>query len=109
LSEWNSPNNEEAYRDWWTVRPCVRPLPLHRLFSVQTQTRPGTLTKSKFWCLIGHSVLAMTTSQNNEPCPLDVLITQPKPSGLTAPSVVRMKLFTLDHRLILKKLEPGPK
>lgn len=52
---------------------------------------------------IGHSVLAMVTSRGQTPWPLDVPITDGGSAGLTAPSVVRMKLFTLDHRLILRR------
>ncbi|HET8551809.1 MAG TPA: type II toxin-antitoxin system PemK/MazF family toxin [Gammaproteobacteria bacterium] len=52
---------------------------------------------------IGHSVLAMITSQHNAAWPLDVSITGKRAAGLAAPSVVRMKLFTLDHRLILRR------
>ena len=54
--------------------------------------------------LIGHSVLAMITSQKNSPWPLDVPVKDREISGLPAPSVVRMKIFTLDNRLILKKI-----
>jgi mRNA interferase MazF len=46
----------------------------------------------------------MITSQKNDPWPLDCAIHNQKQSGLTAPSVVRMKLFTLDDRLILRKI-----
>jgi mRNA interferase MazF len=46
----------------------------------------------------------MITSHKNEPWPLDCVIQDKKPSGLTAPSVVRMKLFTLDNRFILRKI-----
>jgi len=52
---------------------------------------------------IGHSVLAMITSQKNAPWPLDTPITDGASTGLPAASIVRMKLFTLDHRLILRK------
>jgi len=51
-----------------------------------------------------HSVLAMITSQKNSPWPLDCAIKNRKSSGLPAPSVVRMKLFTLDNRFILNKI-----
>lgn len=51
----------------------------------------------------GHSVLAMITSQGGSSWPLDVPISDQSAAGLPAPSLVRMKLFTLDHRLILKK------
>lgn len=51
----------------------------------------------------GHSVLAMITSSVNEGWPLDVRITDLPSAGLSSPSVVRMKLFTLDHQLIERK------
>ena len=51
----------------------------------------------------GHVVLAMITSAKNAPWPLDVPITDREAAGLTAESVVRMKLFTLDARLVLRK------
>ena len=51
---------------------------------------------------IGHGVLAMITSAANPPWPLDVAIDDLDAAGLPAPSVVRMKLFTLDFRLILR-------
>lgn len=49
-------------------------------------------------------VMAMITSEKNSPWPLDVKIGSIKKAGLPAPSIVRMKLFTLDSRLIVKKL-----
>ena len=52
----------------------------------------------------GHVVLAMITSQKNPEWPLDTPITGNRQAGLTAPSKVRMKLFTLDHRLVIKKI-----
>lgn len=52
----------------------------------------------------GHSVLAMITSQVNAPWPLDCPITDLKGAGLPAASVVRFKLFTLDHRLVRGEL-----
>lgn len=52
----------------------------------------------------GHSVLAMITSAANASWPLDIKITNLDAAGLTAASVVRMKLFTLDHQLILRKI-----
>jgi mRNA interferase MazF len=52
----------------------------------------------------GHAVLAMITSQKNPDWPLDTTIASIRRTGLTAPSKVRMKLFTLDSRLIVKKI-----
>lgn len=74
--------------------------------SAQTKRRPAlVLSQSKnFNSKIEHSVLAMITSQKNEPWPLDCPIKDKKQSGLTAPSVIRMKLFTLDNRFIIRKI-----
>lgn len=49
-------------------------------------------------------VLAMITSSKNPEWPLDTKIGSIQKAGLPAPSKVRMKLFTLDSRLILKKI-----
>ena len=57
--------------------------------------------KAKFGALIEHSVLAMIASQKNEPWHLDVTFKHKIESGLTTPPIVRMKLFTLENRLIL--------
>ena len=51
----------------------------------------------------GSSVMAMITSADNAPWPLDSHISDIKSAGLSADSVVRMKLFTLDHQLVLRK------
>lgn len=52
----------------------------------------------------GHSVLAMITSAGHAAWPLDVAIADDTAAGLTAASLVRMKLFTLDNRFILRRL-----
>jgi mRNA interferase MazF len=50
----------------------------------------------------GHSVVAMITSAGNPSWPLDVPIGDLGAAGLPQPSVARMKLFTLDDRLVLR-------
>jgi len=50
--------------------------------------------------LAGLSVLVMITSATHSPWPLDVSITDLASAGLPAPAIVRMKLFTLDDRLV---------
>ena len=74
--------------------------------SSRAKRRPALVLSQKtdFNTIIEHSVLSMITSQKNEPWPLDVPIKNKKQSGLTAPSVVRMKLFTLDNRFIIRKI-----
>ena len=47
-------------------------------------------------------MLAMITSAKNPAWPLDVTIDATR-AGLHAPSKVRMKLFTLENRLILHR------
>jgi mRNA interferase MazF len=48
--------------------------------------------------------MAMITTATHRPWPLDVSIVDLAMAGLPAPSIIRIKLFTLDHRLVLKKL-----
>lgn len=52
----------------------------------------------------GHSVMAMITAQDNSPWPLDCPLIDLAAAGLPAPSKVRFKLFTLDHRLVRGEL-----
>ncbi|MEP6657662.1 MAG: type II toxin-antitoxin system PemK/MazF family toxin [Betaproteobacteria bacterium] len=52
----------------------------------------------------GHSVMAMITSAGHAPWPLDVPIGDLEAAGLPAPSILRFKVFTLDHRLVRGKL-----
>lgn len=53
--------------------------------------------------IAGHSVMAMITSTDNASWVLDTPIMDLKSAGLPVPSVVRMKLFTLDHRFVLRR------
>ena len=52
----------------------------------------------------GHSVMAMITSAGHAPWPLDVRIGALDAAGLPVASILRLKLFTLDHRLVRGKL-----
>ena len=52
---------------------------------------------------VGHLVLAMITSARNSDWPLDVAIGDLDSAGLPSASVVRMKLFTLDDQLVIRK------
>jgi mRNA interferase MazF len=52
---------------------------------------------------VGQSVMVMITSASNSDWPLDVDIKNLDLAGLPSSSVVRMKLFTLDDRLIIRK------
>ncbi len=52
---------------------------------------------------VSQSVLAMITSARNSDWPLDVAIEDLDSAGLPSASVVRMKLFTLDDQLVIRK------
>ncbi len=68
-----------------------------------SKRRPALAISSEtFSADSGHTVLAMITSADNAAWPMDVPI-HAESAGLRAPSKVRMKLFTLDNRLILRK------
>lgn len=71
-----------------------------------TKNRPALVLSNAagFNTPAGHSVMAMITSQSNAPWPLDCPIVDLKAAGLPAPSLVRFKLFTLDHRLVRGEL-----
>jgi mRNA interferase MazF len=70
-----------------------------------TKRRPALVLseRSEFNASIGHAVLAMITSASHSDWPLDVPLSDLYAAGLKSASVVRMKLFTLDERLILRK------
>ena len=53
--------------------------------------------------IVGQSVLAMITSAAHSRWPLDVPLTDLSAAGLPAPSIVRMKLFTLDDGLVERR------
>lgn len=67
-----------------------------------SKNRPALVLSgaASFNTLAGHSVMAMITSQGNAPWPLDCPLADLAAAGLPAPSLVRFKLFTLDHRLV---------
>lgn len=70
-----------------------------------TKRRPALVLSDagNFNKQVGQSVLAMITSAKNSSWPLDVEIEDLDSAGLPSASVVRMKLFTLDDRLVIRK------
>ena len=50
------------------------------------------------------SVMAMITTASHSPWALDVPLKDLKSAGLKAKSIIRMKLFTLDDALVIKKI-----
>jgi len=70
-----------------------------------TRRRPALVLSSSecFNRPTGHVVLAMITSARNSTWPLDTKIQDLDTAGLPSISIVRMKLFTLDERLIIRQ------
>ncbi len=69
-----------------------------------SKRRPAlALSSESFNDESGHTLLAMITSAENPPWPMDMRIDAAS-AGLRSPSKVRMKVFTLDNRLILHKV-----
>jgi mRNA interferase MazF len=67
--------------------------------------RPALVLSSKmFNAEIRHSVMAMITTASHSEWPLDIAIENLKDAGLKTPSIMRMKLFTIDHTLILRHI-----
>ncbi len=66
--------------------------------------RPAlVLTSSAFNQKAAHSVMAMITSAGQSSWPGDHFIKDLEVAGLPAECVVRLKLFTLDHRVVIRK------
>ena len=69
-----------------------------------TRRRPALVLSGKPFNRNGHSVLAMITSASHHPWPGDTPIGNVAPAGLTARSLVRLKVFTLDNRFIARRI-----
>ena len=67
-----------------------------------TKNRPALIISdgAHFNRSAGHSVMAMITSARHASWPLDCVVTDLAAAGLPAASVIRWKLFTLDHLLV---------
>ena len=66
--------------------------------------RPAlVLSAAPFQARSGHLVCAMITSRENRGWPLDVELTDLRAAGLHHASVVRMKLFTLYERFVVRQ------
>ena len=66
--------------------------------------RPALVISKRVFNENGHTLLAMITTRSHRPWPGDTRIADPEATGLHLPCIVRMKAFTLDNRLIVKKI-----
>ena len=66
--------------------------------------RPALVLSTAGWNrAAGHVVAAMITSAGQSDWPLDVPVTDLATAGLAAPCRVRMKLFTLEANLVVRR------
>lgn len=69
-----------------------------------TKRRPAlVLSNAAFNTATGHIIAAMITSAKQSAWDSDVAITDLAAAGLAVPCVVRMKLFTLEAGLVLRR------
>lgn len=68
-----------------------------------TKRRPALVLSRRPFNEAGSSILSMITTKAHAPWPGDVAIDHLDDAGLHRPCIVRLKLFTLDNRLILRR------
>jgi mRNA interferase MazF len=90
-------DSELVLTSWQVVRV---PFPFTDRQAVKNRPALVLSDASAFNAPAGHAVMAMITSTENAPWPLDCPILDLAMAGLPAPSKVRFKLFTLDQRLV---------
>jgi mRNA interferase MazF len=66
--------------------------------------RPALILSRPIFNKAGHSVLAMITTRARKPWPADVEVANLEQAGLHIPCIVRLKMFTLDNRLLIKRI-----
>lgn len=70
-----------------------------------TKVRPAlVLSNAEFNQSVGKTIFAMITSSTRVNWLHDAVVTDLSMAGLTVPSRVRMKIFTIDNGFILKRL-----
>lgn len=65
--------------------------------------RPALALSGREFNRAGHTILAMITTREHHPWPGDTALQDPQAAGLPAQCLVRLKLFTLDNRIILHR------
>lgn len=83
--------------------PAVVPFPF--VDSARIKPRPVLVLSNRgFNRANGHTVLAMVTRATHTRWPSDHQIEELGPTGLRDPSVVRWKVFTLDNRILQRRI-----
>jgi mRNA interferase MazF len=70
----------------------------------ESRRRPALVLSTRTFNKEGHTMLAMITTSSHAPWPGDVAISKQAAAGLKADCRVRLKLFTLDNRLIVRRI-----
>jgi len=70
----------------------------------KTKRRPALVLSNRAFNESNHTILAMITTKIEPPWPGDTPIADYEAAGLRLPCIVRLKLFTLDNRLILNRI-----
>ena len=65
--------------------------------------RPALVLSMKAFNANGHTVLAMITTKSHSPWPGDTSVENLSIAGLHVSCIVRLKVFTLDNRLIIRR------
>ena len=69
-----------------------------------SKRRPAVALSNRQFNESGKTVLAMITSKGHHPWPGDHQIEDLESAGLPLPCIVRLKIFTIDNRLLLRQL-----
>ena len=85
--------------DPWDV--VVVPFPFTE--KAGAKRRPALVLSTKAFNENGHTPLAMITTKSHLPWPGDTNIEELSLAGLHTPCIVRLKVFTLDNRLIIRR------
>ncbi len=86
--------------DRWDV--IVVPFPFSE--KAAEKRRPALVLSNAAFNAAGHTVLAMITTRSHTPWPGDCTLDDYGEAGLPRPCLVRIKIFTLDNRVILRHL-----
>jgi mRNA interferase MazF len=84
----------------WNV--VVVPFPF--VEKVGTKRRPALVLSTAGFNESGNTILAMITTRAHQPWPGDTPIVRLEEAGLNVSCIVRLKLFTLDNRLIARRV-----
>lgn len=86
--------------DRWQV--VVVPFPF--VDSPQSKRRPALVLSGASFNQHGHTILALITTKADPAWPGDVEIQDLTAAGLPRACIVRPKIFTLDNRLLIKRI-----